>query len=98
MFSPEKKEELLMSVWLHDIGKLVTPLEVMNKMHRLLPDQYQNFQHRMEIIRLNGKIERLKGVISEEDEQALYAQIEQVKNFVEQLNKAGFLSDEQNRN
>lgn len=95
VFSPEKKEELLMSVWLHDIGKLVTPLEVMNKMHRLLPDQYQNFQHRMEIIRLNGKIERLKGVISEDDEQALYAQIEQVKNFVEQLNKAGFLSDEQ---
>lgn len=29
------KKELLMSVWLHDIGKLVTPLNVMNKAGRL---------------------------------------------------------------
>lgn len=30
-FSTAQREELLMGVWLHDIGKLVTPLEVMNK-------------------------------------------------------------------
>lgn len=94
-FPPEKKEELLMSVWLHDIGKLVTPLEVMNKMHRLLPEQYQNFRHRMEIIRLSGEIEKLKGHISIEEEQELYCQIEHAQNFVEQINQAGFLSEQQ---
>ena len=36
-FPADRREELLMSVWLHDIGKLVTPLEVMNKAARLLP-------------------------------------------------------------
>lgn len=94
-FSPEKKEELLMSIWLHDIGKLVTPLEVMNKMHRLLPEQYQNFQHRMEVIRLCGEIRRLKGQISAAEEQELYRQIEEAKAFVELANGTGILSDEQ---
>lgn len=44
-FSPGHKDELLMSVWFHDVGKLVTPLEVMNKMARLLPEQYTAFTH-----------------------------------------------------
>jgi len=35
-FTPSQKEELLMAIWLHDIGKLVTPLEVMDKAKRLL--------------------------------------------------------------
>lgn len=94
-FPPKRKEELLMSVWLHDIGKLVTPLEVMNKMNRLLPEQYQNFLHRMELIRLYGEIEKLKGLISEEEEQALSRQIKHAQDLVEQLNKAGFLSKTQ---
>ena len=38
-FDAEHRHELLMSVWLHDIGKLVIPLEVMNKEARLLPEQ-----------------------------------------------------------
>ena len=34
-FSPQRREELIMSVWLHDIGKVTTPLEVMDKPERL---------------------------------------------------------------
>ncbi len=34
---PVNKEELLMSIWLHDLGKLVIPLEIMNKNGRLDP-------------------------------------------------------------
>lgn len=94
-FSPEKKEELLMSVWLHDIGKMVTPLEVMNKMHRLLPGQHRDFLHRMEIIRLRGEIARLSGQISAQEEKELNDQVDKAKELVEQANGAGFITDQQ---
>ena len=34
-FAPNEKDPFLMSVWLHDIGKLVIPLEIMDKPTRL---------------------------------------------------------------
>jgi HD-GYP domain-containing protein (c-di-GMP phosphodiesterase class II) len=34
-FGPERLEQLVMAGWLHDIGKVATPLEVMNKATRL---------------------------------------------------------------
>ena len=34
-FSPDRHEQLIMAGWLHDIGKVATPLEVMNKATRL---------------------------------------------------------------
>ena len=54
-FTPAHKEEIIMSIWFHDIGKLVTPLEVMNIMARLSPEQYTAIAHRMEVIRLRGR-------------------------------------------
>ena len=52
-------------------GKLVTPLEVMNKMHRLLPEQYSDFVHRLEVIRLRGEIQLLSGQITAAEKDAL---------------------------
>lgn len=34
-FSPERLEQLVMAGWMHDIGKIATPLSVMNKSTRL---------------------------------------------------------------
>lgn len=93
-FTPAQKEELLMSIWLHDIGKLVTPLEVMDKANRLLPDQYTAFRHRMEIIRLNTEIAELKGCISTQEKAESEAQICEAIHLVDKLNSAGFVTDE----
>lgn len=94
-FSPAKKEELLMSIWLHDIGKLVTPLEVMNKTTRLLPEQYDGFYNRMERIRLHGKIRFLEGHLKEEGQLALEAQTRAAEALVETVNTSDFLTDRQ---
>lgn len=90
----DRKEELLMSVWLHDIGKLVTPLEVMNKTKRLRPEQYSDFLHRMELIRLHGEIDRLAGRITAEEYAGLAAQTREAEALVEAVNGAGYLPDE----
>lgn len=92
---PADKEELLMSIWLHDIGKLVTPLEVMNKRTRLLPEQHSAFLHRMELIRLNGEIDRLSGRLTGEEAAGLAAQTREAEALVEKVNGAAYLPDEQ---
>ena len=93
-FSPARREELLMSVWLHDIGKLVTPLEVMNKAARLLPEQYNAFVHRMEIVRLRSEIDFLSGRIDAGERDALVQRTRQALQLIDTVNAAGFLPDE----
>lgn len=93
-FTPSQKEELLMAIWLHDIGKLVTPLEVMDKARRLLPDQLTAFTHRMELVRLNAEISCLRGGISAEERDALMLQTREAARLVDQVNSAGFVTDE----
>lgn len=93
-FDPGHKEEVLMSVWLHDIGKLVTPLEVMNKMHRLLPEQYTAFVHRMEVVRLRGEIDRLSGRMTPEEAGRLVNDTQEAQALVDAINGCGFVTDE----
>lgn len=83
-----------MSVWLHDIGKLVTPLEVMNKMHRLLPEQYADFVHRMEVVRLRGEIDRLSGRMTLEEAGQLMADTQEAQALVDAINGCGFVTDD----
>lgn len=93
-FTPAHKEEVIMSIWFHDIGKLVTPLEVMNKMARLTPAQHSAFLHRMELIRLNGRIRMLSGQISAGECAALTDQARRAEALVEEIDTAGYLPDE----
>lgn len=94
-FPPAKKEEFLMSILLHDIGKLVIPLEVMNKSERLLPEQYADFIHRMEVVRLLTQIDQLSGHITLEDEGKRTGQTWDAVKLVDSINTAGFVTDEQ---
>ena len=93
-FTPSQKEELLMAIWLHDIGKLVTPLEVMDKAKRLLPKQHTEFTHRMELVRLNAEIACLRERISAEERDDLILQTREAARLVDQVNSAGFVTDE----
>ncbi len=93
-FSTAQREELLMGVWLHDIGKLVTPLEVMNKMARLRPEQYAAFTHRMEVIRLYAQIDFLTGHIPEEVKEARVQETCQAARLIDKINGVGFVPDE----
>lgn len=92
-FTPEEKEELLMSVWLHDIGKLTTPREVMDKEERLLPQQKADFAHRMEVVRLRAEIDFLKGTISEDEKEAVIRQTRKAEEAVAQIGKGAPLKD-----
>lgn len=93
-FPDERRDELLLSVWLHDLGKLVTPLEIMNKEGRLTAKQYDDFFHRMEVIRLRAEIDRLKGKCSEAERRATVRQTRDAETLIQQCNGAGVLTQD----
>lgn len=86
-FKKSEKEQTVMAAMLHDIGKLVIPVKVMNKADKL-GERYQTLMARMELIRAKIKIDFLEGRFSkcewlEKDNYIL----ESIK-FIEKINKS----------
>lgn len=82
-----------MSVWLHDIGKLITPIEIMDKQDRLAGN-YDRIMDRLQKIRLLTRIARLEGSISEEEAAERLEAIRQAADLVKTVNGTGYLTDE----
>lgn len=83
-----------MSVWLHDVGKLVTPLEVMNKAARLTEEQKKEIFHRYEVMELKNKLALLEEKQSAEEAERQAQEIAKARELVERINSAGFLPEE----
>lgn len=92
-FTESEKHQFLMSVWLHDVGKLVIPLEIMDKESRL-GAALIHVEHRLQTIGYLNRIALLNGQISsgEYDEQS--NRLVQAKALIAKVNTVGFLSDE----
>ena len=92
-FDSDKRKAFLMGVWLHDIGKLTIPLEVMDKATRLgslLPE----LEERLRVIGLLDRIAMLEGKITEDELSARNRRREEVLEFILQINGGKPLSDE----
>ncbi|MDR1873757.1 MAG: HD domain-containing protein, partial [Synergistaceae bacterium] len=92
-FDDERRRQLLMSVWLHDIGKLVVPLEVMDKESRLGP-RTKDVMNRFQTFALQNEIECLSLSIDGSERARRAGELEAARELVEKSNRAGFLSDE----
>ena len=91
-FDNGKRDAFLMSVWLHDVGKLVVPLEVMDKSSRLGP-KLDDVLGRLRIIGLLTRIDALEGRIPSEDAEARLAELGDISEFIKKVNTQGFLPD-----
>ena len=83
----------LLAAFLHDIGKMIVPLEVMNKQTRL-EHQIDAIENRPDKIELKYTIDKLEGFLSQEQFQTQKQRIQETKELVKTANSAGFLSDE----
>lgn len=88
-----KSREILMSIWLHDIGKILTPLDIMNKDSRL-GDAINEVENRFKRRDLLLRLQFAQKSISELEYQALEKERVDQLVFVKLVNKAGFLNDE----
>lgn len=91
-FDENKRRTFLMSVWLHDVGKLVVPLEVMDKASRLgarLGDVREHFRTAGFV----DHIAMLKGEMPKEEYAAREKEREDELAFIEHIDRTGFLPD-----
>ncbi|MCR5369987.1 MAG: GAF domain-containing protein [Clostridium sp.] len=89
----EERDPFLMSVWLHDIGKLVIPLEIMDKATRL-GDREERVMNRIQTACL---MEQIRGLKNPEEAASAAEAEEKLKEAAEVIRKAdtaGFLPDE----
>jgi HD-GYP domain-containing protein (c-di-GMP phosphodiesterase class II) len=92
----EEKYELHIAGWLHDCGKVVTPVHVMDKSTKLetIWDRVELVRLRFELLKREAEIRALKGQVGAALEQEL-AHLEEDFAFLENTNKGGeFLNDE----
>ncbi len=89
-FSKERKEQLLLSALLHDLGKMAIPTKVMNKSTRL-GEQISDVRYRLQIFKLRYEIMQLQGRLTDEEYRQSIARADESLSLVEELNPAGFL-------
>ena len=92
-FDENSRRQFIMSVWLHDIGKLVIPLEVMDKASRL-GARLPAVLHRIQVAALQARISLLEGRVDQAACNAQLAALNDARTLVEESNIAGFLPDE----
>lgn len=91
-FSPDRRRTFLLSVWLHDVGKLVVPLEVMDKESRLGP-ALKPLETRFETMALLDRIAVLEGRLPEAEAAELREARDAALALIRRVNTAGFLPD-----
>ena len=92
-FDENRRRAFLMSVWLHDVGKLAVPLEVMDKETRLGP-ALDDIRERFRVIGLLDRIACLEGRIDAAERERRAAEQAETLALIERVNRAGFLPDE----
>jgi len=90
---PKKRREVLISIWLHDIGKILTPIDIMNKDTRL-GSLNQTLENRFERRELLLKLFLASGKISKDEYELMEKERCEQFEFINQINRVGFLTDE----
>ena len=89
----ENTSPLLMSIWLHDIGKLLVPPEIMDKPTRLGAAE-KDVLHRIETALLMLKLKSLTDPSEAAQWQSRTEELLSAKELILSANTAGFLSEE----
>lgn len=92
-YDKEHRDQLVMAALLHDIGKMIVPIGVMNKQTRL-EHHLDQIDERMEKIGLLLQIDLLKGDISPLEYEQEIEKTKQTKELAHEVNQCGFISDE----
>ena len=92
-FSLEKKQAFLMSVWMHDVGKLAIPLSIMDKATRL-GNELERINRRFEKMHLLDRIALLEGRLDLATWEARERQRAEWLSHIDRINTAGFITDQ----
>lgn len=91
-FDKNTLEQMELAALVHDIGKMIVPLSVMNRATRL-DEEIQQVEDRFALIRAKLEIDYLRGRISEGEWKMRDAELKEDLSFIYSI-EAGFLTDE----
>ena len=92
-FNEGRRRSFLMSVWLHDVGKLAVPLEIMDKASKL-GGNMDAIEDRFAKISLLEEIAMLRGKMSEEERLLRKEERERALEEIMRINCAEFVPDD----
>ena len=92
-FDEERREKLLLAALLHDIGKMIIPLRIMNRATRLDKD-IEPIEERFKLFAAYYEIDLLKGRITQKEYDDYIRELEDELDFIRRIDKVGFLDDE----
>lgn len=92
-FDPERKEQLMLAALIHDIGKMVVPLSIMNKATRL-DTAIEKVDDRFKLLRALYEIDMLRGRITREEYEDVIKDLESELAFIHEMNVIDYVTDE----
>ncbi|MCR5273064.1 MAG: HD domain-containing protein [Lachnospiraceae bacterium] len=92
-FNENRREQLVLAATLHDIGKMIVPLSVMNKATRLDTDLPKVID-RFEFLSVCYERDMYKGKITEEENEKMQQYLSDSLDFIKEIDNAGFMPDE----
>ena len=92
-FDEERKEKLVLAALLHDIGKMIVPLRVMNRATRLDQDMEKE-DNRFELLAAYYEVDLLRGRITESEYQEKTAELREALETIHRIDSMGFLDDD----
>ena len=93
-FNEGRRRSFLMSVWLHDVGKLAVPLEIMDKASKLGGDM-ESIEDRFVKISLLEEIAMLRGKMPEEERLRRKEERDRALEEIMRINCAEFVPDDE---
>ena len=91
-FDENRMDQLIMAASLHDIGKMVVPLTIMNKATRL-EEHLNDIEKRFELLKAYYEIDYLKGIILEPEYKEKTRYLDRQLEFIKQINTMDYVDD-----
>lgn len=92
-FDSARKEQLMLAALIHDIGKMVVPLSIMNKATRL-DTRIEKVDDRFELLKALYEIDMLRGRITHEEYDAVVKDLESELAFIHEIDIIDHVTDE----
>ncbi|MDE7282077.1 MAG: HD domain-containing protein, partial [Lachnospiraceae bacterium] len=92
-FEPARKEQLMLAALIHDIGKMVVPLSIMNKATRL-DQELEKVENRFTLLKALYEIDMLRGRITQEEYEAVIDDLTSELAFIHEIDVIDYVNDE----
>ena len=91
-FEPARKEQLMLAALIHDIGKMVVPLSIMNKATRL-GQELEKVEDRFSLLKVLYEVDMLRGRLTQEEYEAVIDDLTSELAFIHEIDVIDYVDD-----